>query len=315
MPILRLLYIILLSLPAVALPAVGFGAEWMSHPAPDDSSSVWFRRTFTGSGRPLRASVSVATTGRFVLYVNGRNVSTALHMPHRVQGDTSAVSVEFDVTRFLRRDTNVVAVLYSPASSARRQIGVAWWGVDSSGARFALAGADGWMCRRGGSCLSGCGETVDGTVDDVSWSHCDMAVPLWQPAAAVGTGRGFLPVASAGCSAESVVGYATHGYNAFADSAVRVQSVLVPRFFDVVPCGVTYDFSPGFCGSVRLTLRGCRRGERIRVGDTVYTCRGEMDEQLLCRFATAYMRRVTVVGDSRFSPEQIQSAEAVNVVY
>lgn len=315
---LRLLYALLLAAVALCAHAGGFGAEWMSHPAADDSSCVWFGRAFVAPGRPRKAVVAVSTTGRFVLYVNGRNVSTARYMPHRPVGDTVAVSIEFDVTRFLRRDTNTVAVLYCPSVATRRQVAVSWWGVDAAGGRFADMGAVGWLCRRDGMSVSARGESIDGAVPGVSCVHGSMQVALWRPVAIggrVGNGVACGVPRDLGRSAENIFGHATHSCNVLADNAVRVQAVLAPRCSDVGAASVTYDFSPGFCGSLRLTLRGCRRGQRIRVGDASYTCSGEMDEQMYCRFATPYMRRVTVTGDSRFRPDQIQSAEAVNVVW
>ena len=69
---------ILLLLSLTAAHAQQFGTEWMTSPSSTDSSCVWFRRTFVAHNPPKHASVCVATDSRFILYVNGRNVSTAL---------------------------------------------------------------------------------------------------------------------------------------------------------------------------------------------------------------------------------------------
>lgn len=298
MPILRLLYIILLSLSAAALHAGGFGMRWMSCAVPGDSSEVWYRRTFVSGGRPQKAFVSVASTCRFVLYVNGRNVSASLYMPRRAEGDTSAVSVDVDVTRFLRRDSNTVAVLCSACRPAAVRVAVGWWGTDASGARFASMGARGWMCRRAPHGIvrapgtGTAGEWADGRVQDVPWSRSPVEAALWMPVAVGG---------SVGACRECA-----------ADDGVRVARVLQPRFFDVEgPHAAVYDFSPGFWGLVRLTLRGVRRGTRIRVGDVQYVCSGEMDEQAYGRFAPSFARRVEVSGGKGFSPECVQSVEAI----
>lgn len=295
---LRLLHTLLVAAAALGAHAGGFGLRWMSCPAPDDSSEVWFRRTFVSDGRPRHVSVAVASTGRFVLYVNGRNVSTSLYMPHRAVGDTSAVSVEVDVTRFLRRDSNTVAVLYCPSSASRRQVAVALWGVDAMGDRVASCGVDGWMCRlaprrlRRTMGLSGCGEVVDGRVTDVPWPMGQVDMALWLPVregAAVMACRDVPP-----------------------DGGARVAKVLRPRYFDVLgPRAVAYDFGPGFHGFVRVTLRGCRRGLTLRVGDVWYVCSGEMDEQAYARFTPTFARRVVVSGAPGFSPDQVQDVEAI----
>lgn len=275
-------------------------AEWMSHPAADDSSEVWFRRTFVGKRRPHRASVRVATTGRFVLYVNGRNVSTALYMPQRGLGDTSVVSLELDVARFMRRDSNTIAVLYCPQTQTRRQVTVDFWGECADGTRFDYGSAQGWVCRKGAACLQGTGEEVDGRLADVAWSHADVDYPLW------------LPVdRTTGQAAWHTDGGARWGNDWTGHGAACVRAVLRPRFFDPGSHSAVYDFSPGFYGLVRVTLRGARRGHRLRIGNTTYTCSGEMDEQAYCRFAPSYMRRVEIAGDDTFQPEQVQDVEAV----
>lgn len=95
------------------------------------------------------------------------------------------------------------------------------------------------------------------------------------------------------------------------DDAVRVRQILSPRFFDRTDRSITYDFSPGFYGFVRVTLRGCQRGEQIYINGMEYICSGEMDEQAYCRFTARYMRRITITGDRHFNPEQVQEVEAV----
>ena len=102
---LRLINILILFIASAATAtADDFGCRWMSHPAPDDTSHVWFRRTFVTEEQdmPRTAYIHVATTGRFVLYVNGRNVSTALFTPDRTPNDTTVMAISYDVRRFLR---------------------------------------------------------------------------------------------------------------------------------------------------------------------------------------------------------------------
>lgn len=58
-----------------------FGTQWVCHPAADDTSQIWFRKTFVTLQRPARAAVTIASTGRFQLFVNGRNVSGDVLLP------------------------------------------------------------------------------------------------------------------------------------------------------------------------------------------------------------------------------------------
>ena len=106
----RLLFIILM-LYATAVQAQQIGTKWMTAPTPTDSACQWFRHTFIADKSPRRASVCIASNSRFVLYVNGRNVSAALYMPNRKANENQPIAITFDVTRFLRPDSNTVSVL------------------------------------------------------------------------------------------------------------------------------------------------------------------------------------------------------------
>lgn len=162
---LRLLHILILFIASAATAAAStatagdFDCRWLSHPTPDDTSHVWFSRTIVTSEKdmPRAAYIRVATTGRFVLYVNGRNVSTALFTPDRQKGDTAVATIAYDVQRFLRTDTNTIALLYCPSMRTHRQVSVCFYGIAADSSRFAVSGTDrpcfalngnaGWLCR------------------------------------------------------------------------------------------------------------------------------------------------------------------------
>ena len=118
-------------------------------------------------------------------------------------------------------------------------------------------------------------------------------------------------VAYLGLSGESIFGYHPFSYNPLTDNAVRTYKILRPRYFDPAYRSIAYNFAPGFYGFVRVTLRGCKRGERIRIGNLVYICSGEMDEQAFCRFTHQYARQIVISGDRHFNPDQIQDVEAL----
>ena len=106
-------------------------------------------------------------------------------------------------------------------------------------------------------------------------------------------------------------GYNVLMYNPLTDNAAYVHKILSPCGIEINGNRVVYDFSPGFYGYVRVTLRGCRQGERIRIGNLVYICSGEMDEQAFCRFTHQYAGQIITAGDRHFTPEQIQDVEAL----
>lgn len=330
--------ILFLLLTATATHAQQFGTEWMTSPSPNDSSCLWFRRTFVAKDateRPVRASVCVATASRFILYVNGRNVSTALYSnpqhhntasphtsttPHNTTSPytTTPSSITFDVTRFLRPDSNTVAVLACPAThqvqsnchAASPQMSISFFGTTGSRRPFAYSSADGWLCRQASTSLTIDGELMDGRADDLPPAYGDMAIAQWHPATIVTATEGS-PVKDCGVDAESLFGCRRARRNPLDGNAVREWRILRPRYFDVDRRTIAYDFAPGFCGFVRVTLRGCRRGERIRIGNLTYICSGDIDEQAFTRFAPLSARKIIITGDRWFRPEQVQEVEAV----
>lgn len=303
---------ILLLFSLTAAQAQQFGTEWMTSPSYTDSSCVWFRRTFVAHNPPKRASVCVATDSRFILYVNGRNVSTALYMPHHVDTDHPTVSFTFDVTRFLRTDSNTVALFVAPTATLKApQLSISFYGIDSYNQSFATCNIDGWTYCAASTRLTTDSELTDKSLQSTSFPfYRDIITPMWQPVTATETSRHSVNK-DYGTTAESLYGYNHILYNVLSDDAVRVRQILSPRFFDRTDRSITYDFSPGFYGFVRVTLRGCQRGEHIYINGMEYICSGEMDEQAYCRFTARYMRRITITGDRHFNPEQVQEAEAV----
>ena len=271
--------------------------SWISSPVADSTAHVWFRHTYLGQGRPGRAWMAVATTGRFELYINGRNVSRDVRMPVRRAGDVGAVSMLFDVTRFLRPDTNVVCVAYSPLFPRKehRQLSVVYWGEDGSGCPFVRLSDGDWLCREADSgLLPDGGEWKDATLYPWRWTDKDFDLACWQPAEVA---------EPSSCSPVTHV--------PLLRPAERVVHISRPRFFDRDGDTVVYDFGKAFHGIVRVTLRDTRKGEHISIGGLDYICSGEIDEQAFRRFTTTDQRRVVISGDSDFSPDQIQNVEAL----
>ena len=311
----RLLHtFILLLFTLTAVHAQQFGTEWMTSPSSTDSSCVWFRRTFVAHNPPKHASVCVAADSRFILYVNGRNVSTALYMPRHINAATSTMSVTFDVTQFLRTDSNTIALLVAPtAAMASPRLSVGFFGKDVHDTPFATCCTDGWMCSTASTRLTAHGELMDNRYQmPIYASYGDMITPVWQPA--IDSHKDCHSVnKDYGVAVESIFGHNPLRYNILDDNVVRVRRMISPRFFDRSDHSATYDFSPGFYGFVRVTLRGCQRGEHIYINGMEYICSGEMDEQAYCRFTARYMRCVTISGDRYFNPEQVQEIEAIGI--
>lgn len=273
-------------------------SHWLSYPEPDDSSQVWFRHTVVDRDVE-KAWLNVATTGFVRVYVNGMNVTTSVFEPVREKGDKSQKTIGMDVSAFVRPDTNVIAVSYSPAEriADRRQVAVFFFGVKRDGDRFSVASDASWLCRKAPAALNSCGgEDIDGRIGDHEWKDDHIDIALWRP------------------SEESTSINLYHAQpTETSSSSYRVVRIHRPRYFDTQGDSVVYDFGEGFIGRVRVTLRKARRGEHISVGTTNYVCAGKTDEQICQRFAIDHHRRVTVSGDNRFRREQIVKIEGLEI--
>lgn len=85
-----------------------FGTHWISYPLPNDSSEVWFRKSYKFSSQPIQAFLSIASTGNYKLYINERNVTGSLLFEG--QKEDILENHTFDVTRYLKSGNNVIAI-------------------------------------------------------------------------------------------------------------------------------------------------------------------------------------------------------------
>ncbi len=281
------------------LCAQEYGMHWIGVADPDSLSHVWFRQTYLEEGRPQQACVTVTSTGYYKLYVNECNVGTAVFYPAREPYSDNPVSMTFDVTPYLRSDTDVVALCYAPAYPHvdSCQVSVLFYGVDSAGQAFSRASDGDWLCRRANSRWTADGqELIDGRYHNPSWKAAWFDPALWLPAERRRDGRR-RPVNYLSPDAPVLRHVHTDGY----------------RYFDRDSTGVTYDFGEAFHGLLRLTLREARRGEHILYDGMEYICNGELDEQAFPVFRIGDYRRIRVSGDRRFRRDQITTVEALQM--
>lgn len=331
---LRLINILILFIASAATAAAStatagdFGCRWMSHPAPDDTSHVWFRRTFVIEEQdiPRTAYIHVATTGRFVLYVNGRNVSTALFTPDRTPNDTTVMAISYDVRRFLRPDSNIIALLYCPSTRTRRQVSVSFYGIAADSSHFATNDTDGWLCRHADTWQThDGGEAMNRNTYPYRWTDTDQPLALWQAVEQISTSQHLnlstsqhhnttppqhlntLPL----LSAEDICGYSPVRINPLVDNAAHMRRIYTPLFTEQSADTLTVHLVPNERHLIRVTLRGCRRGERISIGNLHYVCTGEIDEQAFARFTPTSSNTIIITGDSHFQSEQVQEVESI----
>lgn len=331
---LRLINILILFIASAATAAAStatagdFGCRWMSHPAPDDTSHVWFRRTLVTEKQdmPRTAYIHVATTGRFVLYVNGRNVSTALFTPDRTPNDTTVMAISYDVRRFLRPDSNTIALLYCPSTRTRRQVSVSFYGIAADSSHFATNDTDGWLCRHADTWQThDGGEAMNRNTYPYRWTDTDQPLALWQAVEQISTPHhhtttppqhhnttppqhlNTLPL----LSAEDICGYSPVRINPLVDNAAHMRRIYTPLFTEQSADTLIVHLVPNERHLIRVTLRGCRRGERISIGNLHYVCTGEIDEQAFARFTPTSSNTIIITGDSHFQSEQVQEVESI----
>lgn len=311
------------ALGAAQTATVGdFDCRWMSHPAPDDTSHVWFSRTIVTDAKdmPRAAYIRVATTGRFVLYVNGRNVSTALFTPDRQKGDTAVAAIAYDVQRFLRTDTNTIALLYCPSMRTRRQVSVSFYGIAADSSRFAVSGTDrpcfalngnaGWLCQHADTWQThDGGEAMNRNLYPYRWTDANQPLAMWQAVEETSTPHHLNTINT--LSSEDICGYNPLRINPLVDNAARISRIYTPLLTEQSGDTLTVHLVPNRRHLIRVTLRGCRRGERIRIGNLQYVCTGEMDEQAFTRFSPTDQNTVTISGDRHFCCEQVQEVESI----
>ena len=296
---------------ALGAAAQDWGLRWIACPGAGPCSQVWFRRAFTVARPPLSARVTIASAGRYELFVNGYNVTTDVLAPSAgPPGDTIRV-MTYEVGRFLRPDTNVVAVWYSPLAPTRKQLSLSLCAPARGGDAIALHADGAWLCRPAGAetalpCPGGMAQPSPyfqlsaETVDD------NLSLPGWNlPGAPV---VGWLHAAEQYGLPPQPLAVVRPPY-----AARRIASIRSYTFLDDHGSTLVYHFGRRFDGWVRLTLRGMHRGDTLRVNGLTYICSGRTDEQACRRFTSAASSIAVVSGPEHFSRKNVMSVEAIDI--
>ena len=327
--IMVLMGLLVIGMTTASAQTASLGPGEISCTTADSLSDIWFRHTYLTQRRPISATLSVTARGRYRVYVNESNVTPPLptdncHHP---------VTIDIDVSGYLRSDSNTVAILYHPVGPHDHQIAVCYYGVGRDGRPFGHNADGGWLCR---PVDEGSGDGIDRGYTQTVSTAC------WTPVSAPGrlemegTKAASEPrrLEMEGTKAASELRKADSELRK-ADSALRrvstemgvwplatllpvrvnrVTRVTAPRYSERTPEGIAYEFVTGFYGFVRLTLRGAKKGETIIIGGRKYTCNGETDEQITTAFEPTYHRRVIVSGDSAFDASQVQRVDGVSLM-
>jgi len=320
--IMVLMGLLVIGMTTASAQTASLGPGEISCTTADSLSDIWFRHTYLTQRRPISATLSVTARGRYRVYINESNVTPPLptdncHHP---------VTIDIDVSGYLRSDSNTVAILYHPVGPHDHQIAVCYYGVGRDGRPFGHNADGGWLCR---PVDEGSGDGIDRgytqTVSTACWTPVSAPGRLEMEGKKAASAPGRLEmegtkVASEPRTAESALRRVSTEMGVWPLTTLlpvrvnRVTRVAAPRYSERTPEGIAYEFVTGFYGFVRLTLRGAKKGETIIIGGRKYTCNGETDEQITTAFEPTYHRRVIVSGDSAFDPSQVQRVDGVSLM-
>ena len=320
--IMVLMGLLVIGMTTASAQTASLGPGEISCTTADSLSDIWFRHTYLTQRRPISATLSVTARGRYRVYVNESNVTP----PLPTDNSHHPVTIDIDVSGYLRSDSNTVAILYHPVGPHDHQIAVCYYGVGRDGRPFSHNADGGWLCR---PVDEGSGDGIDRGYTQTVSTAC------WTPVSAPGRLEMDGTKAASEPRRVEIEGTKAASELRTADSALRrvstemgvwplatllpvrvnrVTRVTAPRYSERTPEGIAYEFVTGFYGFVRLTLRGAKKGETIIIGGRKYTCNGETDEQITTAFEPTYHRRVIVSGASAFDASQVQRVDGVSLM-
>lgn len=320
--IMVLMGLLVIGMTTASAQTASLGPGEISCTTADSLSDIWFRHTYLTQRRPISATLSVTARGRYRVYVNESNVTPPLptdncHHP---------VTIDIDVSGYLRSDSNTVAILYHPVGPHDHQIAVCYYGVGRDARPFGHNADGGWLCR---PVDEGSGDGIDRgytqTVSTACWTPALAPERLEMEGAKTASAprRVEIDGRTAGSelrTADSELRTVSTEMRVWPLATMlpvrvnRMTRVTEPRYSERTPEGIAYEFVTGFYGFVRLTLRGAKKGETIIIGGRKYTCNGETDEQITTAFEPTYHRRVIVSGDRAFDASQVQRVDGVSLM-
>ena len=256
----KFLILLLLSISAGVMNAKD--RYFICHPTAEKGEEVWFHSILPINKLPDSASISISTTGFVLVYVNGRNATTATLWPYRPNNMQGVASQDIDITSLLSYGRNVISIWYAPclqpfhpsssflgntftASSQGYHIGDCQISVcittvtEGKEQRFCNTERD-WLCSIAAGKMTRKGEDYDAMAYQQDWKSFIYAVtPLW-----IGAEKSMLshPI-----------------LNDIPDIPLRARKIFEPisvyESNDTTRCY----FPLGAEGQIRLTIRGARK--------------------------------------------------------
>ena len=302
---------------------------FICHPTAEKGEEVWFHSILPINKLPDSASISISTTGFVLVYVNGRNATTATLWPYRPNNSPGIASQDIDITTLLSYGRNVISIWYAPClqplSQTSDSIGNAFAThsdsisdrennafatqyqgyqtgdcqisvcittvTEGKEQRFCNTERD-WLCSIAAGKMTRKGEDYDAMAYQQDWKSFIYAVtPLW-----IGAEKSMLshPI-----------------LNDIPDIPLRARKIFEPisvyESNDTTRCY----FPLGAEGQIRLTIRGARKGQEIDVNGMRYRCIGKMDEQFFTRFTTVKTDSIIITSRDGTKLPELADAEII----
>jgi alpha-L-rhamnosidase len=182
--------------------------KWIYKADNKKENHLWFRKSFELKQVPDNILAYVASSGYHELYINGAKADDRVLAPAVSRIDKRVLYVTYDISKFLRKGKNVIAVAYGAGWSmnnyfeyygkTKQAIRVQVYGEDES---FSLSSDSTWLCSESYSRNTGRfdfmdmgGELVDGRKYADNWTMIDLDDSKWESASEL---QDYNPVLSA----------------------------------------------------------------------------------------------------------------------
>lgn len=298
-----------------------FGTHWISYPIPNDSSEVWFRKSYHILQSPIQAFINISSTGCYKLYINERNVTGSLKF-EGMQGNT-LLNRTLDVTRYLQRGENIIAVWYAPQGkhSHGKQLSMELYGWNRDSTFFHYQTDGSWLCTQLKNCSNGNHESFDGRTNTQDWKSYEYMPYGWlHPTGSMIVADSCdLTTLDPKNDKEYIEEYEDHkGFKNIEEYRVfknenSLYKVLDPVCTFTDSLGYNIDFGRPFHGTIRLTLREAHKGDKLYINGYQYICNGELDEQVFFRFKYQNRRIYTLTWSGRFKRSDIVNIEGLEI--
>lgn len=319
---------------------------FICHPTAEKGEEVWFHSILPINKLPDSASISISTTGFVLVYVNGRNATTATLWPYRPNNSLGIASQDIDITTLLTYGRNVISIWYAPClqplSPTLGSIGNAFTthsdSISDRENNAIATHSDSTSDRENNAVAT---QYQGSQTGDCQISVCITTVTEGKKQRFCNTERDWLCSIAAGKMTRKGEDYDAMAYqqdwksfiytvtplwigaeksmlshpilNDIPDIPLRARKIFEPisvyESNDTTRCY----FPLGAEGQIRLTIRGARKGQEIDVNGMRYRCIGKMDEQFFTRFTTVKTDSIIITSRDGARLPELANAEIIQL--